>query len=46
MRMFYPHEIDILFEEEGFIIEDKFGDYDLSPFEQSSEMQIYICSKD
>ena len=45
MRMFYPHEIDILFEEEGFIIEDKFGDYDLSPFGQSSEMQIYICRK-
>ena len=45
MRMFYPHEMDILFQEEGFVIEDKFGDYDLSPFGQDSEMQIYLCRK-
>ena len=45
MRMFYPHEMDILFQEEGFIIEDKFGDYDLSPLGQERDMQIYICRK-
>ena len=45
MRMFYPHEMDILFQEQGFIIEDKFGDYDLSPFGQESDMQIYLCRK-
>ena len=45
MRMFYPHEMDILFQEQGFIIEDKFGDYDLSPFDQESSMQIYLCRK-
>ena len=45
MRMFYPHEMDILFQEQGFIIEDKFGDYDLSPFDQDSGMQIYLCRK-
>ena len=45
MRMFYPHEMDILFQEQGFIIEDKFGDYDLSPFDQESGMQIYLCRK-
>ena len=45
MRMFYPHEMDILFQEEGFVIQDKFGDYDLSPFGQDSEMQIYLCRK-
>ena len=45
MRMFYPHEMDILFQEEGFVIEDKFGDYDLSSFGQDSEMQIYLCRK-
>ena len=45
MRMFYPHEMDILFQETGFIIIDKFGDYDLSPFDQESDMQIYLCKK-
>ena len=45
MRMFYPHEMDILFQEQGFIIEDKFGDYDLSPFDEESGMQIYLCRK-
>lgn len=45
MRMFYPHEMDILFQESGFIIEDKFGDYDLSPLDQESDMQIYLCKK-
>lgn len=45
MRMFYPHEMDILFQEQGFIIEDKFGDYDLSSFGQESDMQIYLCRK-
>ena len=45
MRMFYPHEMDILFQESGFIIEDKFGDYDLSPLDLESDMQIYLCKK-
>ena len=45
MRMFYPHEMDILFQEEGFVIEDKFGDYDLSPLGQERDMQIYLCRK-
>jgi hypothetical protein len=45
MRMFYPHEMDILFQEQGFIIENKFGDYDLSPLDQESGMQIYLCRK-
>ena len=45
MRMFYPHEMDILFQESGFIIEDKFGDYNLSPLDQESDMQIYLCKK-
>ena len=45
MRMFYPHEMDILFQRGGFTIEDKFGDYDLSPLDQESGMQIYLCRK-
>jgi len=44
MRMFYPHEMDILFQESGFIIQDKFGDYDSSSIDQDSNMQIYLCT--
>tara|TARA_B100000214_G_C23970712_1_gene630000 strand:- start:1680 stop:2411 length:732 start_codon:yes stop_codon:yes gene_type:complete len=45
MRMYYPHEMDILFDESGFKIEHKFGDYDCSPMEAESGMQIYLCEK-
>ena len=43
MRMFYPHEIDIILSESGFIIKDKMGDYDGSPIDEESGMQIYVC---
>ena len=46
MRMYYPHEMDILLVESGFHIEEKIGDYDGSPMDDESGMQIYICSKD
>ena len=46
MRMYYPHEMDILLVESGFHIEEKIGDYDGSPMDAESGMQIYICSKD
>ena len=43
MRCFYPKEIDILLKESGFIIEQRFGNYDRSPFVSSSPKQIVIC---
>ncbi len=43
MRMFYPHEMDLLLSDSGFIIKEKFGDYDCSPMNAESEMQIYLC---
>ena len=45
MRMFYPHEMDIILSESGFIIKDKIGDYDGSPMDEESGMQIYVCKK-
>ena len=45
MRMYYPHEMDILLADSGFRIEEKIGDYDGSPMDSDSEMQIYICGK-
>jgi hypothetical protein len=44
MRMYFPQELDALTKYNGFAIEDKFGDYDQSPFTAQSEKQIIICS--
>jgi len=43
MRMFYPHEMDMLLSETGLIIREKIGDYDGSPMDGESGMQIYVC---
>ena len=43
MRMYYPHEMDILLSENGFIIREKLGDYDGTPMTDESHMQVYVC---
>ena len=43
MRMYYPHEMDILLSKNGFIIREKFGDYDGTLMTDESHMQIYVC---
>ena len=45
MRMIYPDTMDRLLNESGFTIEEKWGDYDGDPFDESSLLQLYICSK-
>ena len=45
MRMIYPHSMDILLSEAGLIIKEKLGNYDGSPMDEESGMQIYVCSK-
>ena len=42
-RMYYPHEMDLLFQETGFSIQEKFGDWDMNPLDEESPLQIYIC---
>ena len=42
-RMFYPHKMHILFEETGFSVKEKFGDWDMNPINEESPLQIYIC---
>jgi len=43
MRIFYPQEIDVLLHYNGFKIEDKFGDYDETPFTSTSPKQVIVC---
>ena len=45
-RMYYPHMMDILFEQSGLKVLEKFGDWDRSVLEETSPLQIYICSID
>ena len=42
-RMFYPHKMHLLFQESGFIVQEKFGDWDMNPMDEESPLQIYIC---
>ncbi len=36
LRMYFPQELNALLEYNGFTIEDKFGDYEETPFVSSS----------
>ena len=45
MRMFYPHTMDILLNKTGLKIIKKLGDYDGTPMDEESGMQIYVCKK-
>ena len=42
-RMYYPHKMDLLFQETGFSIQEKFGDWSMNPLGEESPLQIYIC---
>ena len=44
LRMYFPRELDALLESNGFIIEDKFGDYEETPFISSARLQLLVCS--
>lgn len=44
LRMYFPMEMDALLIHNGFKIEDKYGDFDSSPFSSESPKQIFICS--
>jgi SAM-dependent methyltransferase len=44
LRMYFPQELDALIKYNGFVIEDKFGSYDGTVFDSTSEKQIVICS--
>lgn len=42
-RIYFPQEIDTLLRWSGFEIEQKYGDYDLSPFTSDSPQQLIVC---
>jgi SAM-dependent methyltransferase len=45
MRIFFPDTLNRLLTDSKFHINSFYGDYELEPFNENSEKQIYICSK-
>ena len=45
MKMYYPHEMDILLGESDLFIKEKIGNYDGSAMNEESEFQIYVCGR-
>ena len=43
LYLFEKTEVELLLEEAGFVINDVFGDYDLSPYEHESPRMIFIA---
>lgn len=43
LRMVYPQELDALLHYNGFHIEQKYGDFDRSPFDSSAKTQLMVC---
>ena len=43
MRVYFPQELDALLCCAGFTVEEKYGDYDLSPFTSASQKQIIVA---
>ena len=42
-RMYYPHKMDILFDQANFKVLEKFGDWNMEPLQEESPLQIYVC---
>ena len=42
MRQYFPQELVYLFRSNGFLIENKFGDFDESKFSRKSKRQILV----
>ena len=43
MRVYFPQELDALLAVNGFAIEEKYGDFDLSPFTSASRHQLLVA---
>ncbi len=43
MRVYFPQELDALLSCAGFVVEEKYGGYDLSPFTSASQKQLIVA---
>ena len=45
MRMYFPQELEALLHYNGLTVEDKYGDFDLRPFDSNSPQQLVVCRR-
>lgn len=45
MRCFFPQELEVILKSSGFLIEERFGNFDKSPFTSDSPKQIVVCRR-
>ncbi len=43
IRCFYPREMDLVLARHGFEVEDKFGDFEGTPFRKGAGKMVYVC---
>lgn len=43
LRMYFPQELDACLKYNGFVIDDKFGNYDGRAFDSSATRQLIVC---
>jgi len=43
LRCFYPQELDLLVRANGFVIEEKYGNFERKPFASGDMKQIVVC---
>jgi ubiquinone/menaquinone biosynthesis C-methylase UbiE len=45
IRQYFPAEIERFLKDTGFVIVERYGDYDRSPFTPSSKRQVVVCGR-
>lgn len=45
IRYFFPQELETLLNYNGFMLEQMYGNFDLSPFQADSPLMVCICRK-
>jgi hypothetical protein len=44
-RIYFPQEIDLLLRHTNFSIKEKYGNYQLAPFDSDSAYQLIVCDR-
>jgi SAM-dependent methyltransferase len=44
-RIYFPQEIDLLLRHAGFAVKEKYGNYQLDPFDSDSAYQLIVCDR-
>lgn len=45
LRQYFPAEIDSLLAAAGLVVHERYGEFDRSPFDESSRKQILVCGR-